>query len=354
MINDLLAETFFGNTILGYFTALGILLAFTLLGRIFYYISNYFLKKQAAKTASRYDDLIIDALEEPAVIVIFGVGLFLSLNTLVLSENARTFSMNAVTAVFVVAGVLAFLRMIDIVLKEYLASVVQKSDSKLDDQLLPVMRKGLKLIVIVVGVLVVMSNFGVDITALIAGLGIGGLALALAAKDTVENLFGAFAIFFDKPFSVGDRVVIDGVTGDVMEVGLRSTRIRTLNNNELYIPNSKVVLSNLENISRPNHAIAQTITLSLTYDTEPEKMKEAIAIVKDVLAKTEGISEKYAASVVFNSFAPSSLDILVKFWVKNYLNMYDVRDAVNQKILERYNKAGLQFAYPTQTVHLKK
>ncbi|MBU0762913.1 MAG: mechanosensitive ion channel family protein [Candidatus Altiarchaeota archaeon] len=354
MAFEMLSETFFGNTLYDYSLAFAIVLIFALFGRIFYYISNSYFKKQAAKTATKYDDLLIDALEEPAVLLIIGLGMVFGIRTLNIENTYWTLALHIVTSIFVLSGVWALVRVIDIFLKEYMGSIAKKSNTKLDDQLLPVLRKGLKLTVILIGALVIFSNFGVDITALIAGLGIGGLALALAAKDTVENLFGAFAIFFDKPFSVGDRVVVDGVTGDVMEVGLRSTRIRTLNNTQLYIPNSKVVMSNLENISRPNHSIAQTITLTLTYATSPKKIREAIVIVKKILSTTEGVSDKYEPTVIFNEFASSSLNILVKFWIVDYRGRQKVINEVNTKILEQFTRAKLEFAYPTQTVHLKK
>lgn len=354
MLPDMFYERFFGNTILEYSMALAVLLFFAMLARIFYYLSNYYLKRYAEKTSTKYDYLIIDALDDPAVMIIFNFGLLFCVNLLSIPATYRNFVQSSVTALFIIAGSWALVRLIDILVKEYLGSVTKKTKTKLDEQLLPVMRKGLKLMVFTIAVLVIISNFGVDISALLAGLGIGGIALALAAKDTVENLFGALAIFLDKPFTIGDRVVVDGVTGDVMEVGLRSTRIKTLDNTELYIPNSRVMTSNIENISRPNRSIAYSATINLTYSTSPEKMLEAKRIVRQIIENTEGVSDKYEPIVVFSAFGSSSIDISMKFWIGEYRQKRKVCDRVNQRILEEFNSAKLDFAYPTQTLYVKK
>jgi MscS family membrane protein len=354
MAFDFFYQRFFGNTLFEYFLAFGAILLFILLGKTFYYYSNSYFKKQADKTNTRYDNLIIDALEGPAVLLIISLGFLVGINILFIQEGIRNILINLVTVALVYSAVWALTRLVDILVGEYLMSLAKRTDTKLDNQLLPILKKGLKVIVLIVGILVILSRFGVDITAVLAGLGIGGLAIALAAKDTVENLFGAFAIFFDKPFKVGDRVVLGDRTGDVMEVGLRSTRIKTMDNTELYIPNSKVVTANVENISRPNRCLAYSMTLSLTYDTLPEKMKHAIELVKKILAETEGVSDKYTPTVVFRDFGPSSLDVFVKFWIRDYKERMIVVDRINQRVLEEFSKAKIEFAYPTQTVYVKK
>jgi MscS family membrane protein len=354
MIEELMSASYFGNTILDYSRALGIVLGAVIVGKIIYYFINRYLKKLAAKTETNLDDLIIDAIEEPIVIFIFAGGLYVALKTLNISASALPITSGIVTTIFIMDVVWLLLRLIDIVIKEVLLPITKKTDSNLDDQLIPIFSKGVKAAVVIIGLLVTLSNFGVDITALIAGLGIGGLALALASKDTVENIFGAFAILLDKPFMINDRLIIEGVTGDVMEVGLRSTRLLTLDHTELYIPNSKIVTSKVENISRPSSHLAVSYKLSVTYETTGAKLKEAMAIVKRILDETDGISKDFATTVAFTEFADSSLEILVKYWIDDYKKKPQVVDRVNMRIKEGFEKAGIEFAYPTQRVYLAK
>jgi MscS family membrane protein len=354
MLADLVQDTYFGNSILNYAEALGIVLASILVGKVVYFFTNMYLKKLTAKTETRLDDLLIDAIEEPLVVFIFAGGLYVAIQTLAMPPGALAAAMGIVTTVFVMAVAWLIIRFIDIAVQEYLLPLSKKSETNLDDQLIPLFSKGLKAIVAVVGILVVLSNFGVDITALIAGLGIGGLAFALASKDTVENMFGAFAILLDKPFMVGDRITVDGVTGDVLEVGLRSTRLQSLDNTEIYIPNSKVVMSRIENVSRPDPALVITATLSIVYQTPSAKLEEGIGIVKTILSQSEGVHQKYAPTVIFKEFSQSSLDIMVKYWIDDYKEKWTIIDRVNRGIKERFEKSGIEFAYPTQTVILSK
>ncbi|MFC2162291.1 mechanosensitive ion channel family protein [Candidatus Altiarchaeota archaeon] len=354
MVGEFVSKTFFGNTIFEYFIALGIVLASILVGKIAYYIINRHAKKIVKKTKTNLDDLLIDAIEEPLIIFLFAVGLLISVKSINIPSSLQLVSSGVITAIFVVDIVWLKTRIVDILMKEYFKPLTRKTQTHLDEQLLPILQKGLTAITIIIGALIIISNFGVDISALLAGLGIGGLALALASKDTVENLFGAFAILTDRPFRIHDRIVVDGITGEVLEVGLRSTRIRTINNTEFIIPNGKVAASNIENISRPDRRLARNFTLSLTYDISIEKLREGIDIVKDILAETEGVSEKYKPTVVFKEFAASSNDIFVKLWVEDYKQRHRVMDKVNQAIKERFKKAGIEFAYPTQTLHIRK
>jgi len=351
---EIVARQFFGNTLGAYLTAVGIVLASVIVGKIAYLIINRYLKMLTAKTETDLDDMLLDASEEPAVVFIVIMGLRVALNTLSMPANLQTFASGLVTALITMDVVWLVIRLIDILIKKIVIPAAQKTDTSVDDQLIPMLSKGLKLGVAVVGALVVISNFGFDISALIAGLGIGGLAFALASKDTVENMFGAFAILLDKPFTVKDRVAIDGVTGDVMEIGLRSTRILTLDHTELYIPNAKVVTNHIENISRPTRHLAVTEKLGITYETPVGKVREGMDIIRKILSETEGITKEYPPTVAFSEFSDYSLTIFIKYWVDDYGKTMDVRNEVNQKIKERIERADIKFAYPTQKVFLAK
>jgi MscS family membrane protein len=354
MLEEIASDMYFGNTVFDYSKALFIVLGSVIAGKITYYFINRYLKKLCEKTKGRLDDLLIDAIEEPLIVAIVIGGLYVAAQTLVIPDVAMPAVAGVITALFILDIVWLLLRTIDIGIKEIIVPITQKTDTALDDQLIPIISKGIKIIVVILGILVIMSKFGIDITALVAGLGIGGLALALASKDTVENVFGAFAILLDKPFMVKDRIIVEGVTGDVLEVGLRSTRLLTVDNTELYIPNAKVVTGKVENISRPDRGLVKTANLALTYGTTSQKLREGIDIIKAILAQTDGVDQAHSPTVVFNKFDDSDLQIFVKYWVLDYLKHYEVTSAVNMQIKERFEAAGIEFAYPTQTIILAK
>jgi MscS family membrane protein len=230
-----------------------------------------------------------------------------------------------------------------------LKPLVESSDSDLDDQLLPIARRGGASAIWVIGVIVALNNAGYDVMALIAGLGIGGLALAMAAKDTVANFFGGFTIFTDRPFTMGDRIVISGFDGTVSEIGIRSTRLKTLAGSEVTIPNSRFADSPVENISRePSRKIV--LTLGLTYDTTPEKMRRALDLLREII-EAQGDDTDESVIVGFNSFGDFALGITLIYYITKGADIMGVQTSVNLAVLERFNAEGLEMAFPTQTIH---
>jgi MscS family membrane protein len=230
-----------------------------------------------------------------------------------------------------------------------LKPLVTASETDLDDQLLPIARRGGKTAIWIIGVIVALNNAGYDVMALIAGLGIGGLALAMAAKDTVANVFGGFTIFTDRPFSMGDRIVISGFDGTVSEIGIRSTRLRTLAGREVTIPNSRFADSPVENISRePSRKIV--LQLGMTYDTTPDRMRRAMELLREIV-QAQGADTQENIIIGFNAFGDFALGITLIYYISTGADIMGVQTAVNLAILERFNAEGLEFAFPTQTIH---
>ncbi|MBP9153187.1 MAG: mechanosensitive ion channel family protein, partial [Flavobacteriales bacterium] len=240
-------------------------------------------------------------------------------------------------------------RVIDAVIEEYLVPIIEKSESDLDDQLLPVLRKGIHAAVWIMAVIVGLNNAGYDVGALIAGLGIGGLALALAAQDTVANLFGGITIFVDQPFTINDHIKISSYEGNIEEVGIRSTRLRTFEGRLVTIPNKVFAESAIENVSaEPSRRVIQM--LGLTYNTTPEKMNEALTILAGVHEKfAEHLEEKHLE--LFDSFGDFALKLKFVFYIKKGEDIFQIDSKIKMEILERFNAAGLEFAFPTQTIH---
>jgi MscS family membrane protein len=224
--------------------------------------------------------------------------------------------------------------------------------------LVPIVRKSLRVTVVLFAVVSIAQSLSdKPISALIAGLGLGGLAFALAAQDTIKNLFGSLVIFSDKPFGLGDRINYDGHDGTIEEVGLRSTRLRRLDGHQVTIPNGELANKSIHNIAK-RPFIRRIFTIGVTYDTSPEKVKEAKAILEDILKDHEGLDPKgeLLPRVYFSDFSASSLDFKCMYWYHPpaYWDYMDFSERVNMEILQRFNEAGIEFAFPTQTIHLAK
>ncbi len=231
-----------------------------------------------------------------------------------------------------------------------------KTHSQLDDQLVPLVRKTLRVVVVIMlGLFIAQNVFEWNIGALLAGLGLGGLAFALAAKDMVANLFGSVTIFADRPFQIGDRVVVGGHDGVVEEVGFRSTKLRTMVGTVVTVPNSVVANTSVENIAaRP--FLKRSLDIGLTYDTSPKQMQQAVEILKEMCqARQEHFPEDRQARVHFTDFAASSMNINVTYWFVpvEWSEFLTFNHDFNMELLSRFNAEGLEFAFPTQTLYLK-
>ena len=185
------------------------------------------------------------------------------------------------------------------------------------------------------------------------GLGVGGLAVALAAQNTLKNFFGSIMIMLDKPFKVGQRVTVGNHDGIIEEIGFRSTRVRTLTGHLVAIPNEKMAGSNIENIAqRPS--IRRLTNITITYDTPPEKVKKALSIIKKILNDHEGMHPDFPPRVFFNEFNDTSLNILMIYWYHppNYWDFIAFNEKVNLQIMRAYEEEGIEFAFPTTTTYL--
>lgn len=350
-MNEFLQKEFYGNTVFNWGTSLIYILGAILLGKLIYWFTSNILKKITQKSKSKLDDILVDMLEEPLILALIILGLWLGIKRLVLSESVdQTFG--NIYRILITINVTWFVsRFVSSLIDEYVRPITEKSKSDLDDQLLPIVKKGLTAIIWILGIIIALNNAGYDVGALIAGLGIGGLALAMAAKDTISNFFGGITIFSDKPFKLNDRIKLGGFDGNVIEIGIRCFRIRTLDGTVVTIPNSKITDSIVENISmEPSRKI--TLNLGLTYSTTPEQIDNAMAILETIAKQEAGITEEY--KIAFTDFGNFSLGIVFIYYIAKDENILKVRTSINRRILAEFNKNNLNFAFPTQTIQLEK
>ncbi len=354
MINfeTLISMTFFNNTLLQYLIFIAIICGALLVGKIAYYIIKNFVKVLTAKTETVADDMLIEVTEHPAIFLIFIIGFYIAYKTLTLSESSEVTFFNIVMVMFIINLTWFFTRLLDGLIKFYLIPFSKKTETDMDDALIPITRKFGKIILIFISAIIILDKFGYNVTSLVAGLGIGGLAVALAAQETLSNVFGGITLLTDKPFSLNDRVRVASKEGFVKEIGVRSTKITTMDGSELVIPNANIAKDVIENVTREKERRVRFI-IGVTYDTDVKKLEKAITIVKKIVNDEPGVT-KNKCDVFFDEFASSSLNLVVIYWIKDLTNIFQVKNDINFKIKEAFEKEKIEFAYPTQTIYTKK
>lgn len=350
-MKEFFSQKFYYNTVGEWAIALLILLASFILAKAIYWIFGNIIKRATEKTKTKIDDLIIDTLSGPVILGLTIFGLWYGIRQLAFPESIDEWIQNVYHVMVAITITWLVARLIDAVIKEYLIPLTEKSESTMDDQIIPVVRKGLRAVIWILGIIVALNNAGYNIGALLAGLGIGGLALAMAAKDTVANIFGGVTIFTDKPFKITDRVKIDGFDGMIDEIGIRSTRLRTLQGTVVTIPNSKFTDGMVENVTmEPSRKV--TLNLGLVYETPTEKIEKAMELLKEIGEANPSLEEKLI--IGFNSFGDFSLGILFIYYIRSGEDILGTQTAINLKIKRKFEEQGIDMAFPTQTIYTKK
>jgi len=364
MIDETLQRTFLGNTLENYCWFAGIifigLIFLRLLSRLLTLFIFRFVKKYSTGVGS---DKLMLLLKKPLNTVILLITLYLAFNRLDFPAEWHMATVDrfgirlVLYRLFQIAIVGAFtwvlLRLTDFLglVMMYRASL---TESKSDDQLVPFVKESIKVIIVIFSVFFMLGAvFKLNIASLIAGLGIGGLAIALAAKESLENLLGSFTIFLDRPFIIGDLIRIGGIEGHVEKIGFRSTRIRTLEKSFVTVPNKKLVDSELDNLSLRIQRRAK-FSIGLTYDTKASQFKNIIAEIQAYIQKHPHVLPNETRVRLFE-FDASSLNIMVLYFVDTleYDIYLDVREEINYRIMEIVENNGASFAYPTTTVIMK-
>lgn len=343
---SILSYSIWDNTIESWLISLLIVGCTIVAAKLFYWIFSKFFKAMARKTSNKLDDILVDMLEEPVVFAIMIIGLWWGYEHLEFSENIQLWTHKIFKVLIALNITWLIARLVDALMVEYFMPAV-KNTTESANQFLPIVRKGLRSLIWIIGVIMALNNAGYDVAALLAGVGIGGIAMAMAAKDFVANIFGGITVFIDKPFKVGDRIQMDGYDGFVQEIGIRITRIRTFAGRVITVPNHKFTDSYLENVSiEPSRRVK--MMLGLEYDTPRTAMEKGIQILKDIIVKHPSLEDDHY--VVFESFGDFSLNMMMIYYIKKDEDVLEVPSQVNLEILEKFNAEGLAFAFPTQTI----
>lgn len=319
---------------------------------IFKMVMDSFFKKWARKTAVTWDDVLLEETSRPLNVLVT-LGFYVLTYANLRLPSGINVTTGLALRVLLGASVVWLLYRLTSVLSAYVNELYEKRQEKLDEHLIPLMRKVLKVLVVVVGSLFVLQNLGLNVGSIVAGLGIGGLAFALAAQDTLANFFGSVMIFVDKPFQIGDQVMVDGHHGIVEEIGFRSTRIRTFEHSVVSIPNAKMADAAINNFGVRPFRRFRTM-LGISYSTTPAQVEAFTEGIKALILQSPA-TRKDAFDVYFAEYAESSLNILlvVHFETNEWNVEMQERHNLLLNIHELAAKLGVQFAFPTRTVHIE-
>lgn len=312
------------------------------------------LTKAAGKSRLPFDDILLAAISKPVEWAIVVAGIFVGLLILPLPKepvDIQKFVIAVIAAVSVGFVVWVATRAADGI-SDWWEKRAAKTASRLDDQLVPIVRRALKAFLYIIGAVLVLQNLGYSVGSLLAGLGIGGVALAMASKDTIANLFGSLVIFLDKPFQIGDWIEMGSLEGTVEEVGLRTTRVRTFANSLITIPNGKFTNETVNNWSRMKKRRIK-MTVGITYSSSPDKVDEAVHAIREIIKNDPKILNDFYL-VNFDNFGPSSLDLFIYCFTEttNWAEFLQAKQEFMLRIMLAVDKLGLEFAFPTQTLHM--
>ena len=357
MDTEILLTNFLGNSIKDYIYFFGIIL----IGLIFKKLISKYLSNILYKVVGKKDNNVgIDKFDE---LLTKPIGFFIVLCFIYfgasyvsypsfIDENFQSIFSKIFSLFLIYAIYKIFVKVIDyigLILKQRAA----ETENKMDDQLIPFAIEIGRILVVIFALFFILGNvFDINITALATGLGIGGIAIAMASKESLENLLGSFTIFFDRPFTVGDVVKVGTVTGLVEKVGFRSTRIKTFDKSVVTVPNKKMIDAELDNLGlRPVRRVK--FQIGLTYDTSTEQIKNIVSDIQEMINNHEKTNEE--GKVRFQEFGASSLDIMVLYYVNSpkWEDLIDVKEDVNYKIMDIVKKHDSDFAFPSTSVYLQ-
>lgn len=348
-MEEILARTYFNNTVKDYLISLGIILVSLIAIRVFRKIVLSRLKAWSDKTATNYDDLVVKTIERFGMPALNFLAIYWGIQYLTLSEKASRVLEVATTSVIAFFLIRLVSTSVQFVLEGYVRRM-ENGEEKVK-QMTGVMLI-LNIVIWILGLIMLFDNLGYDVTAVIAGLGVGGIAIALAAQNILGDLFNYFVIFFDRPFEVGDFIIIDDKKGTIDHIGIKTTRVISLSGEQLVFSNSDLTNSRIHNYKRMQRRRI-VFTIGVTYQTSADNLREIPGIISTII-KDE--PKATLDRTHFASFGDFSLNFETVYFVESAeFNTYmDIQQKINLALYEEFEKRGIEFAYPTQTVFVSK
>ena len=339
-----------GNSIASWLLAAAVVVAAVVAVKLVAWLSRRFVEPMVARTRNGVDNIIYYSLIAPLKLGIILLGIWIALDKLVYPSSWGIYVDRAFTIMIVLDVTWVFARLSSMLLER----MWRRHDTSPTRKMMPVARRALLIVIWILGVVTALSNVGVNIGALWGTLGIGGIVIALAAQDTIKNVFGAFTIVTDKPFGIGDSINVNGVEGTVVDVSMRSTRILGADKRITSYPNYKITESPIVNISsEPKRRVV--VKLALSYDTGVDRLSRALEVLRSLPQSVEGVSRRAEdVKACFTEYAESALIVTLYYNIERPADIAQTMSEMNMAIMTAFAAEGLQFAYPTQKLVMQK
>lgn len=335
-----------------YIKAAVIFIGFFIISKLIVFISEKVILQFTKKTKTKVDDLIVERTNGPVSLLLIFIGARLALIALGLEEAFHNIIGNVISSFIIIIAVFIGVRIVDILIDEWGRKYASKTKSTIDDHIVNIVHKSTKVAYFIIVLLMILNTWGIKIGPLLASLGIAGIAVAFALQSTLGNIFGGISMILDKNIEVGDVIILDPETkGTVLDIGLRSTKMRTFDNEVVIIPNGKLSDSKIQNIAQPEPPSRVVIPFGVAYGSKIDKVKK---VVLKEIAKIEGLQKEPEPMVRFLEMSDSALLFKAYFYVDHYSKRFPAIDQANTLIYNALKKNKISIPFPQMDVHLKK
>ena len=306
------------------------------------------LKPLAKKTRTKVDDLLISSVSSIIFYLVLAVGFKIGFQHFEFASPAYN---NVIQTLLIVIVTVLLVRIIHSFAAHWKAEWAAKTESTADDRLVPLLEKIVEAVVIILAVFFVLDTWDINITPFLGTAGLAGIALSFAVKDSLANIFGGIQLVIDKTFKVGDKIQLEsGELGDILDIGLRSTKLKTYDNEVVYVPNGQLANARVKNFTVPDLSIRVNVEFGVEYGSDSDRVCE---IVLEAIKKTEGVLEEPEPQVLFVKMADFSLNYLARAWVRSYTEAFNMKVTLTDVIYKTLNREGIGIPFPTRTVYTK-
>ena len=345
---DSVADIF--NSILGniYLKFVFVLAVSVLVAFVAKFIMRQFLKPLTKKTKTKIDDIIIKSISSIIFYAVIVLGFKIGVQHLEFETDVIS---SIVNSLYIIVVVLLVIRIITNFSKHWLKEWASKTESTADDRLIPLVAKILKAITIILGFFFIFDTWNINLSPLLATAGIAGIAIGFAVRDSLANVLGGIQLVLDKTFKVGDKVEMEsGEMGTILDIGIRSTKLRTFDNEVIYIPNGSLANTKIKNFTVPDLSVRVNVNFGVEYGSDPEKVRN---VVMEAIKKVDTVIENPEPVVQFLNMSDFSLDFVARVWVESYTDAYTTKLKVTDVIYNALNVANIGIPFPTHTVFTK-
>lgn len=335
----------------GFVMALGIVAITFIVARMIVYIFTRYSERFATRTKTQIDDIIIGAIKRPLYIFMLFVGIYFALRCVKFPWISQAGLVVKTTGT--ILGTWVALRVFPAIIREYGLRLAKRTQTKFDDVMVPFIERITKLLLVIIGILIILAILQIRITPMLAGLGIAGMAIALAMQDTLSNIFSGFYLMADRPFKLEDRLVLDtGELCEVKDIGLRSTRLyNVIDHTLIVIPNLEVSKMKIVNLSEPDVKLKVRVPIGVAYGSDMDKVKKVLV---GIARQTPMVLQDPPPVVLFNEFSDCSLNLQLIVWIDDIKEKLTVIDCINSMIKRRFEQEGIEIPFPIRTIYTKK